>query len=70
VRRDGVEISYAPLPLVDTKDTTGAGDVFFAAFLSHWFHEERSEREALDHAARTAASHVKGCYISPQSLFW
>jgi hypothetical protein len=70
VKRDGTELQYAPLPLVETQDTTGAGDVFFAAFLSSWFHQGNSEREALEHAARTAALHVEGRFIPPQTLFW
>jgi sugar/nucleoside kinase (ribokinase family) len=70
IGRDGMEIPYTPLPLVDTKDTTGAGDVFFAAFLCRWFHEDWPEREALDHAARTAAAHVKGLYLPVQSLLF
>jgi hypothetical protein len=70
IGRDGVEIPYTPLPLVDTKDTTGAGDVFFAAFLCRWFHEDRPEQEALDHAARTSAAHVKGQYLPVQSLLF
>ncbi len=70
VAQDGAEIPYAPLPLVNSQDTTGAGDVFFAAFLAHWFHEQRPEREALDHAARTAASHIRGLYLPISSLLF
>jgi hypothetical protein len=70
VKRDGAVIPYAPLPLVETNDTTGAGDVFFAAYLSAWHHRGCPEQEALNNAARTAAAHVEGHFISPRSLFW
>ena len=49
-------------------DTTGAGDVFFAAYLVSRLHERRSIRESCEHATRVAARHVEGRYITEESL--
>ncbi|MBN1893247.1 hypothetical protein JW906_02085, partial [bacterium] len=49
-------------------DTTGAGDVLFAAYLAVRMHRGRGRKEALHHAARIASDHVCGLYIPPEDL--
>ncbi len=70
IGRDGSVIDYAPVPVPPERieDPTGAGDVFFAAYLSGRHHEGWTEQESLSHAARIAALHVTGEYLTPASL--
>ncbi len=67
VTASGGTIDYAPVRAERIDDPTGAGDVFFAAYLAGRHHEGWTEREALTHAAQTAALHVEGKYI-PRSV--
>lgn len=70
ISRDGSVLHYAPVPVPpeQVEDPTGAGDVFFAAFLAGRHHEGWTERESLEHAARIAAQHVSGGYLTPAAL--
>jgi sugar/nucleoside kinase (ribokinase family) len=70
IDRDGNVIEYAPVPVRPDRveDPTGAGDVFFAAYLAGRRHECWTERESLDHAARVAALHVSGGYLTADEL--
>jgi sugar/nucleoside kinase (ribokinase family) len=70
IGRDGTVIDYAPVPVPPERieDPTGAGDVFFAAYLAGRRHEGWTERESLEHAARIAAQHVSGRYLTAAAL--
>ncbi|MDM7926774.1 MAG: PfkB family carbohydrate kinase [bacterium] len=70
IDRKGRVIDYAPDPVPPgrVEDPTGAGDVFFAAYLAGRHHEGWTERESLTHAARIAAQQVSGKYLTPASL--
>ncbi len=70
IGRDGLVIDYEPGPVPPgrVEDPTGAGDVFFAAYLAGRHHEGWTDRESLSHAARIAALHVTGKYLTPASL--
>jgi len=63
----GATFDYAPVRAGRVEDPTGAGDVFFAAYLAGRHHEGWTEREALGHAAQAASLHVEGKYI-PKSV--
>jgi sugar/nucleoside kinase (ribokinase family) len=67
---DGSVVEYAPVPVPPERvaDPTGAGDVFFAAYLAGRRHEGWTERESLEHAARLAAAHVSGRYLTAGRL--
>jgi sugar/nucleoside kinase (ribokinase family) len=67
INGSGERIEYESVPVERVHDPTGAGDVFFAAYLAGRYHENWSERESLAHAARVAARHVEGKYI-PRSV--
>jgi len=65
------------LPAVDDcrdVDTTGAGDVFFAAWLARRLYQGASVEEACEHCSVDSARHVQGLWLSPQywnaSLSW
>lgn len=49
-------------------DTTGAGDVFFGAYLASRIHAGKSIRESCEHAALVVARHVEGVYIREEEL--
>jgi sugar/nucleoside kinase (ribokinase family) len=61
-------VSYKAQPVTHVVDTTGAGDVFFAAYLVSRLHERRSVATACEHAALVAARQVEGRYISENCL--
>ncbi|MBN2201182.1 hypothetical protein JW777_04445 [bacterium] len=67
---DGRVIDYPPDPVPPGRieDPTGAGDVFFSAYLAGRHHEGWTERESLEHAARIASLQVTGQYLTPASL--
>lgn len=50
------------------RDPTGAGDVFFAAYLVHRFHRSLSRIDALDRASAIAARQVAGMHIPFEAL--
>jgi len=59
---------YPALLSGQSLDTTGAGDVFFAAYLSARHYRGQGRKDALLHAARIASFHVGGTYIPQEDL--
>ena len=49
-------------------DTTGAGDVFFGAYLASRIHSGQSVQESCEHAAFVVGQHVEGLYIREEEL--
>ena len=66
--RSGKRHPYAAVPVPRVVDPTGAGDVFFAAYLTARLHARRSISEACARAAETAARHVAGAYLPDDEL--
>lgn len=64
----GEEIKYSAATVDNVKDPTGAGDVFFAAYLAWRFGSRESVRDSCKHAALVAAQQVSGDYIAEESL--
>lgn len=62
------EFPYDARKADEERDPTGAGDVFFAAYLFHRFHQGRSPAESLNAASVIAARQVAGAYIPFESL--
>jgi sugar/nucleoside kinase (ribokinase family) len=62
------KIEFAAGKVESELDPTGAGDVFFAAYLFHRFHQEQSIAESLDQASIIAARQVAGNYIPFDTL--
>ena len=61
-------ISFKAVPVKKFTDCTGAGDVFFAAYLiKHLYHREEIST-SCDYAARIAALKIKGSYIPYSDL--
>jgi len=66
--RGGRRYPYEPVPVGAPLDSTGAGDVFFAAYTVARFRQGRPVAAAGRQAARVAAEHVAGRYITPAEL--
>ena len=64
----GEVVGYKAARVSQVVDTTGAGDVFFGAYLFSRLHERRSIRESCEHAALVAAQQVQGRYITQETL--
>jgi 1D-myo-inositol 3-kinase len=54
---------YAPAPISAVMDPTGAGDVFFAAYIVARLWNRKEPAEAARHAAKLAADHIAGRYL-------
>ncbi|MBW7989292.1 MAG: hypothetical protein FVQ84_04645 [Planctomycetes bacterium] len=67
VLMSGEVVSYKAQRINHAVDATGAGDVFFAAYLVSRLHRRRSVMVACRHAALVAARQVQGRYI-PEDL--
>jgi sugar/nucleoside kinase (ribokinase family) len=63
---DQFEYRAAPIRLFD--DSTGAGDVFFAAYIVGRFFKKKDVIEASSYAANLSARQVEGAHIKPDEL--
>jgi sugar/nucleoside kinase (ribokinase family) len=66
--RGGCRYPYASAPVATPIDSTGAGDVFLAAYTAARFHLRQTVVEACRHAARLSSEHVAGRYIAAERL--
>ena len=68
LRPKAAPISFRAVPVKNSTDFTGAGDVFFAAYLiKHIYHREEIST-SCDYAARIASLKIKGSYIPYSDL--
>jgi len=65
---DGEEIAFRAVHVDRALDPTGAGDVFFAAYLAQRQFLGASIKAAVVHAAARAAEQVEGRYIAQSEL--
>ncbi len=66
--RQGQRTHFAPAPVAMVADPTGAGDVFFAAYLAHRLHRGAGIDTATQRAAALAARQVEGGFIDEVTL--
>lgn len=66
--RSGKQQTFDAAPIDGVVDTTGAGDVFFAAYVLARIHELADVGDACRRAAVQAARHVSGNLIDPDLL--
>ena len=64
----GDKVRYDAATTERIVDTTGAGDVFFAAYIALRREKGCDVEEACQCAARLAAQHVEGCLIDESLL--
>jgi sugar/nucleoside kinase (ribokinase family) len=64
----GEEVRYQAPQVRTVADSTGAGDVFFATYLTQRFFYGHSITDSVASAAQIAAKHIEGRYIVPQHL--
>lgn len=64
----GEEVRYDAKPIRFLVNAVGAGDVFFAAYLTYRLHRGKNISIASELAASLAAQQIEGCYISTKSL--
>jgi sugar/nucleoside kinase (ribokinase family) len=62
------EIVYKAAPVRITDDSTGAGDVFFAAYIIGRFVKNKDVMDACNYAASLSARQVEGMYIKTAEL--
>jgi sugar/nucleoside kinase (ribokinase family) len=62
------EIVYKAAPIQIPDDSTGAGDVFFAAYIIGRFVKDKDVMDACNYAASIAARQVEGMYITRAEL--
>jgi sugar/nucleoside kinase (ribokinase family) len=65
---DGETVSYAGVPIQSVADPSGAGDVFFASYVTGRLIRHLSIAESCKGAAAAAARLVEGKFIRPQAL--
>ena len=68
VSRPGLRTKFASAPVATVADPTGAGDVFFAAYIAHRLHRGAGIAMAAQRAAALAARHVEGGFIDAATL--
>ena len=66
--RQGTRTKFASAPVATVADPTGAGDVFFAAYLTHRLHREEGIATAAQCAAALAARQVGSGFIDEETL--
>jgi sugar/nucleoside kinase (ribokinase family) len=66
--KDGKIVEYAAEYVENSTDLTGAGDVFFAAYITSRFTNQMQISEACRYASQIAARQVEGKYISLNKL--
>ncbi len=66
--RKGPRTKFASAPVATVADPTGAGDVFFAAYLAHRLHRGVGIATAAQRAAALASRHVEGGFIDTVML--
>ena len=66
--RKGPRTKFASAPVATVADPTGAGDVFFAAYIAHRLHRGAGIAMAAQRAAALAAHHVEGGFIDAATL--
>ena len=66
--QDGKTFKYAAESVESPADLTGAGDVFFAAYITSRFLKQMNISEACRYAAEIAARQVAGKFISANQL--
>ena len=65
---EGERTKFASAPVATVADPTGAGDVFFAAYLAHRLHRGVGIDTAAQRAAALAARQVEGGFIDEATL--
>jgi len=68
VGQAGQRTDFKAAPVATVMDPTGAGDVFFAAYLTRRLHQGEASGEAARFAADLAARHVEGVFIEAEAL--
>ncbi len=66
--REGQRTKFTSAPVETVADPTGAGDVFFAAYLAHRLHRGVGIATAAQRAAALAARQVEGGFIDAATL--
>lgn len=66
--RPGLRTKFASAPVATVADPTGAGDVFFAAYIAYRLHRGAEIATAAQRAAALAARHVEGGFIDAATL--
>ena len=64
----GQRMDFKAAPVAAVMDPTGAGDVFFAAYLTRRLHRGEASGVAARFAADLAARHVEGVFIEAEAL--
>jgi len=65
---DGEKIPYSASRVITQGDSTGAGDVFLAAYVISRLLNRRPVADACKYAAKLAARQIEGRYIKPDDL--
>ena len=68
ILQSGQVVNYNASHVSRVIDTTGAGDVFFGAYLAPRIHGGQSTPEACEHAAFVVAQQIEGLYIREEDL--
>jgi sugar/nucleoside kinase (ribokinase family) len=55
-------IIYTAYPVKQIVDTTGAGDIFFAAYVAQRYHYQNEIQASLNLAAKTTADYLQGMW--------